>query len=103
MPWPFPRTVSEARRVAVFMDLHDLGYVLTDGVKFGGDFLAYPGDPTLYHAQFVIRVLENRRAILPCILAAHSRTAHSARKHLVLAGVEEREGSGADAGASGEL
>lgn len=91
-PWPYPTTRSDLHRVAVFTDLHDLGYVLTDGVKFGGDFLAYPGDPMLYHAQFVIRVLEQGRPILPCILAAHSRTSHGARKHMVIASVSAEEG-----------
>ncbi len=27
---------------------------MTDGAKFGADFLAYPGDPLRYHAQLVV-------------------------------------------------
>lgn len=43
----------------------------------------------MYHAQFVVRVVDQRQPLLPCVLAAHSRTSHGARKHLVIAGVEE--------------
>jgi tRNA splicing endonuclease len=30
-------------RYAVFADLHQRGYFLSSGLKFGGDFLVYPG------------------------------------------------------------
>lgn len=33
----------EARCAVVFKDLWRQGYYLSDAVKFGGDFLAYPG------------------------------------------------------------
>ena len=26
-------------------------FTLTGGIKFGADMMAYPGDPSLYHAQ----------------------------------------------------
>jgi len=32
-------------RQDIFKDLWERGFYLTDGTKFGADFLAYPGDP----------------------------------------------------------
>ncbi len=87
-------------------------FTLTDGAKFGGDYLAYPGDPFVYHAQFVVRVLPPSvgpaaqqaaggsgdapppppspsllppGAIRPTLLKAWARGVHGARKHLLLA------------------
>lgn len=58
---------------------------MTGGAKFGGDWLAYPGDPFVYHAQFVVRVVEMDETIKPLFFASAAREAHSARKHLLYA------------------
>jgi len=39
---------------ATFHELRKRGFFVTSGDKFGGDFLAYPGDPLLFHAKFVV-------------------------------------------------
>lgn len=79
-------------------------YRITGGSKFGSDFLLYPGDPTLFHAQFCVRLLPLRAPLLPPLLAAACRGSHQARKHLLLASVEEgAAGAGAGAGAAGEV
>jgi hypothetical protein len=50
-PWPPPcLPTARAPRPAG-------RYTLTPGLKFGGDFLAYPGDPECVHAAYVVRVL----------------------------------------------
>ena len=54
-------------------------YTMTSGAKFGGDFLAYPGDPLLYHAQFTVRCVRSDAAQHPLALAAAARMAHAAR------------------------
>merc|ERR1712118_23298 len=51
--WPFPYFARQRRRYAMMEHIYSLGYVLTYGIKFGGEFLAYPGDPSSYHACFV--------------------------------------------------
>jgi hypothetical protein len=52
---------------------------MTSGAKFGGDFLAYPGDPLLYHAQFTVRCVRNDAPQHPLALASAARMAHAAR------------------------
>ena len=77
--WGYPRTPAEAVRYRVFADLHARGYTMTSGAKFGGDYLAYPGDPLLYHAQYTVRCLHGSTPLHPLALAAAARMAHAAR------------------------
>jgi hypothetical protein len=49
----FPRTAAERVRLSVFRDLWQRGHYLTAGVKFGGDYLVYPGEPSRFHAHYV--------------------------------------------------
>merc|ERR1712039_985658 len=53
-------------------------------------FLAYPGDPEIYHAKFVIRVVASEQSLLPCTLTAHARTSHGTRKRMVVAYTSEK-------------
>ena len=74
-------------------------YRLTGGSKFGADYLVYPGDPTLYHAQFCVRLLPYRQPITPSMMASATRGSHQvgwacarARAAADVAGVGTRTG-----------
>jgi tRNA-splicing endonuclease subunit Sen34 len=41
--WTYPRTPEEVASCRVFRDLWEKGHFLGSGLKFGGDFLVYPG------------------------------------------------------------
>lgn len=41
--WSYPSDLNERAKCAVFRDLWDKGCYLGGGLKFGGDFLVYPG------------------------------------------------------------
>lgn len=47
--WKFPSTARENLRYRVFKDLWEKGHYLTAATKFGGDFLAYPGQLLAVH------------------------------------------------------
>jgi len=101
------RGTRAAASHSVFRDLHSRGYSLTPGANFGAHWLAYPADPMLYHAQLCVRVCcrggdddeeeeeddeeeeqEEKKSsalLCPTLLAAATRGAHAARKHLLLA------------------
>ncbi|KAK9863607.1 hypothetical protein WJX84_001947 [Apatococcus fuscideae] len=66
----------------VYQDLHKKGYSITHGSKFGADYLLYPGDPTLYHAQFCTRLMEPCQPVGPISIAAASRGSHIALEDL---------------------
>lgn len=87
--WSFPCTTEERHRYIVFKDLHARGFRLTGGSKFGADYLVYPGDPTVYHAQLCVRLAPPETPILPALLAAACRGSFQARKHLLMASVTE--------------
>lgn len=83
-------------KCAVFKDLHEKGFTMTSAAKFGGDYLAYPGDPMLFHAYFTVRVLERGEKMTPLSCSSVTRMAHAARKNVVFAfcGEEEDEKGG---------
>eukprot|EP00198_Chlamydomonas_reinhardtii_P003331 XP_001692667.1 predicted protein [Chlamydomonas reinhardtii] len=83
--WRYPATAQEVLRHRVFSDMHRQGFTLTGGIKFGADMMAYPGDPSLYHAQFTVRPVPEASALNPMSLKAVARGSHAARKHLLLA------------------
>ena len=87
--WPFPENTQERHQFIVFRDLHQRGFRITGGSKFGADFLLYPGDPSLYHAQFCVRLMPRGAPILPALLASACRGSFQARKHLLIASVIE--------------
>jgi len=89
--WNYPRNTQERHRYAVFKDLQSKGFRITGGSKFGADFLLYPGDPTLYHAQFCVRLYPVDTPIVPAVLAAACRGSFQARKHLLAASVLDKE------------
>ena len=103
---PAPNPSGRSLKARVFRELHDRGYTLTGGLKFGADFLCYRGDPCTCHAEFCVKVLEAAAELAPLQLLAAARTAHAARKHYVLAcpvAGSRGEGGGVGGGAeSGE-
>lgn len=46
-------------KMRVFGDLYERGFYLTSGSKFGGHIMAYQGDPVMYHATFVVKILQS--------------------------------------------
>lgn len=86
-PWPHPTTQLGKIKSRVFSDLWHQGHYLTSGIKFGGDFLVYSGDPHLYHAHAIVRcVVENQlQSEEGCDLVAATRIAAATKKTFVLA------------------
>nr|CAI5827725.1 unnamed protein product [Callosobruchus analis] len=74
-------------KCAVFNDLWSKGYYITEGVKFGGDFLVYYGDPICYHAIFIVKCIVATESISPSEIVAHGRLGTSVRKRFVLASI----------------
>lgn len=74
-----------------FEDLHYKGYFITDGAKFGGDFLVYFGDPICHHAIFIVKCIESEQSISPMEIVAFGRLGTSVKKRAVLASVVNEE------------
>ncbi|KAJ1658919.1 tRNA-splicing endonuclease subunit [Dispira simplex] len=55
--WSYPTHEVEQHRYELFKDLWTRGYFLTSGLKFGGEFLVYSGDPDHHHSRFITTIL----------------------------------------------
>ncbi|KAI9056901.1 tRNA-intron endonuclease catalytic domain-like protein [Trametes sanguinea] len=91
--WTYPSTPYERAKCRVFQDLWEKGNFMGGGIKFGGDFLVYPGDPLRYHSHFVATVVESPTAPLtPMEIVAHGRLGTATKKsHLFCEWNEETQ------------
>ncbi|KAF8456918.1 hypothetical protein BGX38DRAFT_1266136 [Terfezia claveryi] len=44
-------------RFPIYRHLHSKGYFLSPGLRFGAQYMAYPGDPLRFHSHFVVNGL----------------------------------------------
>ena len=92
--FPFP-TLSKSVQMArfkVFEDLWLKGYYMGKGLKFGGDFLCYPGDPLRFHSHFTAIVVPSiREGIMPLDMVSWGRLATAVKKSCLLAAWNEEE------------
>jgi len=89
--FPLPETYKDKLKFLVFEDFHKRRqYWISPGIKFGGDFLAYPGDPSEYHSEFIIICPDKPAAALNEVcFASQCRLAQTVRKTLLIAMIEE--------------
>lgn len=105
--WSFPSTSLERARCGIFRDLHEKGYFIGGGIKFGGQYLVYPGrfatlvprnpcfnlstgDPLRYHSHFVATVHEHVSSMLrPMEVVAHGRLGTGTKKTHLLCGWDD--------------
>ena len=90
--WTYPQTSCEKLRYHVFVDLWEKGYYLTSGINFGGDFLAYPGDPIRYHSFFIVIIVPWGKKITPFEIISAGRLGASVKKTALLCSVSDETG-----------
>lgn len=61
-------------------------YYLMPGLRFGGDFVAYPGDPLKFHSHLIVKSLETDLKVDLLQLVASGRLATAVKKAWVLVG-----------------
>ncbi|KAG8933969.1 tRNA-splicing endonuclease subunit [Tulasnella sp. 418] len=90
--WSCPSTPLERAKCAVFKDLIQKGYFLGGGMKFGGDWLVYPGDQLRYHSHFVATVLATPLSKMnPMEIVAHGRLGTGTKKAHLICGWDEEQ------------
>ena len=87
--WTFPETKKDRLNYRVFSDLWEKGYFLTSGGKFGGNYLAYPGDPARFHSFFIIVTVPWGKKVPPCELISMGRLGATVKKTALLCSVNE--------------
>ena len=88
--WDFPSNLEERARCGVFHDLWKKGFFMGSGIKFGGEFLVYPGDPLRYHSHFTATVIDSPQSSLrPMEIVAHGRLGTATKKSHLLCGWDD--------------
>ncbi|KAK0210586.1 hypothetical protein DFS33DRAFT_1404682 [Desarmillaria ectypa] len=91
--WDYPSNLHERAKCGVFRSLWEQGYFMGGGIKFGGDYLVYPGDPMRYHSHFTATVIDSPwSALQPMEIVAHGRLGTATKKaHLICCWDDEKK------------
>ena len=88
---PLAPFTLEAIKFHVFQDFWHKGYYLSDGIKFGGHFLAYDHDPIAFHAKYIIicSLQDFSNSLLldhfeKTLLQAYGRLGKNVRKNVII-------------------
>lgn len=69
---------------SAFAHLRANEYYMMPGLRFGGDFVAYPGDPLKYHSHLIVRVLNENESFDLLQLVTSGRLATAVKKAWIL-------------------
>ncbi len=73
----------------IFRYLHDQGYFLAPGLRFGCQYMAYPGDPLRFHSHFLVNGLDWDEEFDLLDLVSGGRLGTGVKKGFLLGGLEE--------------
>lgn len=85
-----PRALDTAKPCPLYAHLNSKGYFITPGLRFGGDYSVYPGDPFRYHAHFMATNYGWEEEITMLDLVASGRLGTAVKKGYMLAGQKPR-------------
>ncbi|KAI8631957.1 SEN34 subunit of tRNA-splicing endonuclease [Xylariaceae sp. FL1651] len=81
-----PISVDVPVSYPLFAHLHDKGYYMMPGIRFGCDYNVYPGDPLRFHSHFVAVHFSWDEEITMMDLVAGGRLATSVKKGYLFGG-----------------
>lgn len=89
------QTLPEAfdAKYSAFSRLRSLQYYMMPGLRFGGVFVAYPGDPLQFHSHLIVKVLQKNESVDLLELVTSGRLATAVKKAWVLMGEDTVEKS----------
>ena len=73
----------------LFAHLHSKGYFLSPGLRFGCQYLAYPGDPLRFHSHFLVVSAEWDEEINLMDIIAGGRLGTGVKKGFLVGGAEQ--------------
>ncbi|KAH6856491.1 hypothetical protein B0I37DRAFT_76989 [Chaetomium sp. MPI-CAGE-AT-0009] len=93
---PPPVSIPRPANYPFYQYLNARGYYTTPGLRFGGDYSVYPGDPFRYHAHYLANSYGWDEEVAMLDLVASGRLGTAVKKSFLF-GAEKpvREGSGA--------
>ena len=78
----------------LFTHLHSNNYFLAPGLRFGCQYMAYPGDPLRYHSHFLANGLQWDEEFDLLDLVGGGRLGTGVKKSFVVGGLEAEKSSG---------
>ncbi|KAL9596751.1 MAG: hypothetical protein Q9219_005576 [cf. Caloplaca sp. 3 TL-2023] len=78
---------------ALFKHLHSLGYFMSPGLRFGCQFLVYPGDPLRFHSHFLAVSAEWDEDVDLLDIIGGGRLGTGVKKGWLIGGIEKNDGS----------
>ncbi|KAM5476146.1 tRNA-splicing endonuclease subunit [Microsporum audouinii] len=78
----------------LFAHLHSQGYFLSPGLRFGCQYMAYPGDPLRFHSHFLVSSIEWDEEFDLMDLVAGGRLGTGVKKGYLVGGSEESDVDG---------
>jgi tRNA-splicing endonuclease subunit Sen34 len=75
----------------LFRHLHNRGYFMTPGLRFGCQYAAYPGDPLRFHSHFLAVGVEWEEEIDMMEIVAGGRLGTGVKKGFLIGGEEKSE------------
>ena len=73
--------------------MHEQGYFLAPGLRFGCQYMAYPGDPLRFHSHFLCNDMDWDQEFDLLDLVGGGRLSTGVKKGFLIGGVDEREGA----------
>ena len=89
---PLPEVNSSS--YALFKHLHHTGYFLSPGLRFGCQFLVYPGDPLRFHSHFLATSAGWDEELDLLDIVGGGRLGTGVKKGWLIGGVEEKDNGG---------
>lgn len=80
----------------LYAHLHSHGYFLSPGMRFGCQYLAYPGDPLRFHSHFLVSSAEWDEEVELMDLVAGGRLGTGVKKGYLIGGAENQSDSDHD-------
>jgi tRNA-splicing endonuclease subunit Sen34 len=97
-PLPYPRDQAnaplpavKASTYAVFKHLVDRGYYLSPGLRFGCEFLVYPGDPLRFHSHFLAVTADWDDEVDLLDIIGGGRLGTGVKKGYLIGGIEQKQ------------
>ncbi|KAL4919828.1 tRNA-splicing endonuclease subunit sen34 [Aspergillus aurantiobrunneus] len=84
----------------LFAHLHSKGYFLSPGLRFGCQYMAYPGDPLRFHSHFLVVSAGWDEELDLMKIIAGGRLGTGVKKGFLIGGAEKDGGNSGDAGAN---
>jgi tRNA-splicing endonuclease subunit Sen34 len=89
---PSPNSILVPPSYPLFCHLHSLGYFLSPGLRFGCQYLVYPGDPLRFHSHFLAVGKEWNEAWDVMEVVGGGRLGTGVKKGFLIGGEVDEEG-----------